>query len=118
MCDYVIKYCQKLYYLTKTIGRCVVEGLERATFRVAVPKTTFAPIRCAVLTAAPLPPRFFSRRERSASKQVIRLRAHNPTVITANSNSIIKTNTLHKGECSFLASCTNLDIMIKWFNKI
>ena len=52
--------------------------LNHMTFRVAVPKTAFTPIRCAVLTAAPLPPRFLSHCERSAPKQVIRPRAHNP----------------------------------------
>ena len=47
--------------------------LKPTTFQVAVPKTSFVPNnRHAVLTAAPLPPRFFVRRTRSVSKQVIR----------------------------------------------
>ena len=51
---------------------------EPPTLRVAVPKIACALERHAILTAAPLSPRFFRHRRRSATKQVIRPRAHNP----------------------------------------
>ena len=83
-------HCVRLFFLVAEAG------FEPTTAQVAVPDVLFAhTVRSKTSTAAPCSPSFFVHRTRSARKQVIRPRAHNPSVPQVSSCPQTNKNTNH-----------------------